>query len=71
MNLSKLCVKLLCLTAFLILVLRFCMAMANSKKRLEWYVTKRYPAYIFILTALIFLSGAATAVTFFITLFTW
>ena len=68
---AKLCLKLIILTVLLIIVLRFCFAMAGKKKGIEWYVTKQYPAYILILTTLIFLSGAGAVVTLLITLIRW
>lgn len=68
---AKLCLKLIILTVVLILILRFCFAMAGKKQQVEWFVTKQYPAYIMILTALIFLSGAGAVVTLLITLIRW
>lgn len=68
---AKLCLKLIILTVLLIIALRFCCAMAGKKKVIAWYVTKQYPAYILILTALIFLSGAGAVVTLLITLIRW
>lgn len=68
---AKLCLKFICLTALLCLVLRFCFAMAGKRKQAEWFLTKEYPAYILILTALIFLCGAGAVVTLLITLFKW
>lgn len=68
---AKLCLKLIILTVLLIIALRFCFAIADKKKVVEWYVTKQYPAYILILTALIFLSGAGAVVTLLITLIRW
>ena len=68
---AKLCVKFLALTILFYLILIIDAGIAGKKERLKWRITRDYPIGICTWCILTYLSGAATIVTFIITLIRW
>lgn len=68
---AKLCVKFLALTVLFWFILIIDAGLAGKKERLKWRITREYPLGICTWCILTYLSGAATIVTFIITLLKW